>query len=676
MRAALWLAFAVAGSVAAPLMAQDDPRVAFVARLLEAEDRRVYSPELFEAALRDPDPIVRRQAVLGAGRIQDHRATSTLLELLNSPDTTLHAATMFALGLLGDTSAVARILSRLANPAPLATGATAEAASTLAKLGTPLARTAVRDLLGGQVAGITDARRGLMLPGLLVESWRFGREAPVELAVGYLTDTSESIRWKAAYLLGRTRASVGTRALLASAMDPTPWVRQYALRGLTRIAVDSAGVPRDSIYLVLVRALSDPDPGVRVNALQALASIADSARLDLAAAALRDSIPNVRLQAITTVGALGGRAGLALLAGIADTPGEPFVMRREALLGLLRADTARVAAMAAQLASSPARGERLLAIELATAARVADIAPFVPLIRDPEPEVQAAALSALGVLSVHLDVEILGVAIGLRSHPDSRLRSVGWTQFGRLASRPEYIPTLVRGLEGELALGPAGVPGPIVAALRRLHAGGGAVAEAVETHFLRTTTPPAEYLLRRAMQGWPALAARWGSVWPAETRYSPAEYQELVRRYLLNPATARPRVRIATEGGGVVELELLGDQAPLTVANFLELVDRGFFDGGEWHRVIPNFVVQDGAGGPGAGRAGAPIRDEFNPVRYEGPVLGMALSGPDTGTSQWFINLSPQPHLDGGYTVFGRVVGGAAPLSLILQGDQLISIRR
>jgi peptidyl-prolyl cis-trans isomerase B (cyclophilin B) len=202
------------------------------------------------------------------------------------------------------------------------------------------------------------------------------------------------------------------------------------------------------------------------------------------------------------------------------------------------------------------------------------------------------------------------------------------------------------------------------------------VAQAVETHFLRTTTPPADYLLRRSAQGWPALAARWGTVWPAETRYSMAEYRDLASRYLLHPETARPRVRITTEGRGVVEVELLGDAAPLTVHNFLELVDRGFFDGGEWHRVIPNFVVQDGAGGPAAGRAGGAIRDEINPVRYAGPVLGMALSGPDTGTSQWFINLSPQPHLDGGYTVFGRVVGGVVPLAMILQGDQLISIRR
>ena len=98
----------------------------------------------------------------------------------------------------------------------------------------------------------------------------------------------------------------------------------------------------------------------------------------------------------------------------------------------------------------------------------------------------------------------------------------------------------------------------------------------------------------------------------------------------------------------------------ITVEHFLDLVDRHFFDGNRWHRVVPNFVVQDGdPRGDGWGGPPGTIRDEINRVRYDAPVLGMALDGPDSGNSQWFINLSPQPHLDGTYTVFGRVVRGA-----------------
>jgi cyclophilin family peptidyl-prolyl cis-trans isomerase len=136
-------------------------------------------------------------------------------------------------------------------------------------------------------------------------------------------------------------------------------------------------------------------------------------------------------------------------------------------------------------------------------------------------------------------------------------------------------------------------------------------------------------------------------------------------------------VTIDTEGRGPIEIELLGPDAPLTVANFLRLVDRRFFDLNRWHRVVPNFVIQDGdPRGDGFGGPGGAIRDEINRIRYDGPMLGMALSGPDTGSSQWFINLSAQPHLDGTYTVFGRVVGGTVTLTRITQGDVIRTIRR
>jgi cyclophilin family peptidyl-prolyl cis-trans isomerase len=143
-------------------------------------------------------------------------------------------------------------------------------------------------------------------------------------------------------------------------------------------------------------------------------------------------------------------------------------------------------------------------------------------------------------------------------------------------------------------------------------------------------------------------------------------------------SVARPHVVIDTDQRGELEVELYGPEAPLTVANFLRLVDRRFFDGNRWHRVVPNFVVQDGdPRGDGFGGPGESIRDEVNRLRYGSkPMLGMALSGPDTGSSQWFINLAPQPHLDGTYTVFGRAVGNLGALGRITQGDMIRTIRR
>ncbi|MDQ2669645.1 MAG: peptidylprolyl isomerase, partial [Gemmatimonadota bacterium] len=170
----------------------------------------------------------------------------------------------------------------------------------------------------------------------------------------------------------------------------------------------------------------------------------------------------------------------------------------------------------------------------------------------------------------------------------------------------------------------------------------------------------------------------WPAAVPIATGRTLQDYREIVRRFIADTGRAvRPHVTIETDQRGLLEVELLGPDAPLTVANFLSLVDRRFFDGSAWHRVVPGFVVQDGdPRGDGWSGSGVPIRDEINRNRYDKPVLGMALSGPDTGTSQWFINLGPQPHLDGGYTVFGRVVGSQATLNRIMPGDVIRTIRR
>src|SRR2546422_7419162 len=137
-----------------------------------------------------------------------------------------------------------------------------------------------------------------------------------------------------------------------------------------------------------------------------------------------------------------------------------------------------------------------------------------------------------------------------------------------------------------------------------------------------------------------------------------------------------PQVTIESDRGNVV-VEVLPLEAPLTVAAFLALVDRRYSDGSRWPRVVPTFVVQGGdPRGDGWGGPGFVLRDEVNPTRYEVGTMGMAFSGPDTGGSQFFITHAPQPHLDGTYTVFGRVIAGFDVLAAIAQGDRIRSIHR
>ncbi len=117
--------------------------------------------------------------------------------------------------------------------------------------------------------------------------------------------------------------------------------------------------------------------------------------------------------------------------------------------------------------------------------------------------------------------------------------------------------------------------------------------------------------------------------------------------------------------------------APLTVDNFIKLARLNYFNGLAIHRVVPNFVMQDGdPRGDGNGGPGWEIRDEINEIPYQRGMVGMALSGKNTGGSQWFVTHSPQPHLDGGYTVFGRVNENDMKIvDNLVRGDKFLSVK-
>ncbi len=125
---------------------------------------------------------------------------------------------------------------------------------------------------------------------------------------------------------------------------------------------------------------------------------------------------------------------------------------------------------------------------------------------------------------------------------------------------------------------------------------------------------------------------------------------------------------------GSIELELHSDKTPLTVANFVNLAQRGYYDGIAFHRVIANFMIQGGdPTGTGSGGPGYRFEDEFDPsLKHDGPgVLSMANAGPGTNGSQFFITHVATPHLDGNHSVFGRVVSGQDVVDSIAQGDKI-----
>jgi peptidyl-prolyl cis-trans isomerase B (cyclophilin B) len=133
---------------------------------------------------------------------------------------------------------------------------------------------------------------------------------------------------------------------------------------------------------------------------------------------------------------------------------------------------------------------------------------------------------------------------------------------------------------------------------------------------------------------------------------------------------------IVTSRGDIV-IELYPQYAPKTVNNFVFLAGEGFYDGVTFHRVIRDFMIQGGdPTGTGRGGPGYKFEDEVrnNPLKHEAGVLSMANAGPNTNGSQFFITHSPQPHLNGKHTVFGKVTSGMNVVNAIRQGDVMTAV--
>jgi cyclophilin family peptidyl-prolyl cis-trans isomerase/HEAT repeat protein len=189
---------------------------------------------------------------------------------------------------------------------------------------------------------------------------------------------------------------------------------------------------------------------------------------------------------------------------------------------------------------------------------------------------------------------------------------------------------------------------------------------------IKTALDSPDHLIRRRAvallkaNGVGDFSDRIGTV---KTRNTEADYRRAIARI------GRKVTATVVTSKGSFSIEFLTEEAPLTVDNFVQLARKGYFNGQTVPRVVPNFVIQTGdPRGDQNGGPGYQIRCEINEVPYERGAVGMALSGKDTGGSQWFVTHSPQPHLDGGYTVFGRVIRGMDVVDNIARGDTILRV--
>ena len=681
--------------------------------LLLLVDRQTYEPLVVRRSLAGP-PDLREELAVALGRAGDPRGIDPLAGLLVDDDAPVRRAAAFALGELGEglpaahdalRRRAARDLLRATRDPDRAVGRLAVEALgklgvTVGQVAAALAEEAPRP---GPPGSAVEAalEEGERLARLLPSLWRFPDRESVPLALagmraGLGRDDPE-LREAAAYALTREprpgaldrerrlEALGAIRRLVVEGESPR--IRAWGARALGLV-----GGTGDLALLLPLLDAPEEDPVIqaliagRALVADGRAAPADAWREPLAEL-LADPRPGVRRAAIDTAGTwlldpvLSERLAAAAAGGRRDG-GPGAAERAEALLALATGGDPRAEELAARAAGDREPRVRAGAAEAAGVLALPGL--LDRLAGDPEPVVRQAALAArlalAGVLGERGAPAV--VAAGALADPDPGVRTVvlGW-----LAKRP-VVPMTVLAEAVERSLYSPVVEERLAAVEAVAARGGGPAAPDRGAAAAEAERPAAvallEYLATEA--GYPtrlraaAALEELGRTRPAVGPVVPPGERglavEAYRRIVLE--TRRPRaVEMVTERG-TVRIRLACPRAPLTCVNFLRLAEQGFYDGLGFHRAVPGFVVQGGdPRGDGYGGPGYTIRDEIGRLRYGEGVVGMALAGPDTGGSQFFVTLSAQPHLDGGYTAFGEVVEGMEVLGRIVPGDRIESIR-
>jgi len=653
-----------------------EKEVNLYARLLAMTDTRRLDTVLVARALSSKWRPLRAAATLAIGQVGSdpgRPGAPRLRVLLKDSDVAVATNAAYALGLLRDTASISDLsLALLANHE-----VAREAAWALGEIGAP-ARAAI--ITGLQGDKDHDTAIQLLLAAAKL------RPVPLAEIKPYLREGHPSLIWAAAYAIARTRAPGGVRDLIdleaspalsarprnldrsvemsapyTDALSGNQRARAEVARGLAKSAAGDSLGPK--AFAVLARLVGDVDPHVRINAVRSLGTYGPPAKAALIYAT-RDYDPNVRIAAAQSFGnVLSDAAELAGL-WVADTS---FVYRSSLLASAVRAGI-RPAELARWAVSPEWRFRAAVASAGGdTLDRAFAMSRAAPLTRDPDPRVRVTAYAALAPpASMALEDTVHALLVNGLRDPDFYVRA---TVIGVLADRPSAadLPAVLASYN---QAGRDSANDARLAAIQYVGAlwkKDSSSLNATWLSHLAQTPVPADPLERAAGKGIPVWVG-WGSV--AATAKPLGWYEGVVRAIVMPAYVGKTLHATIHTVRGPIRLELFGTDAPITVWNFLSLARSGYYRNTRFHRVVPNFVAQDGdPRDDGNGGPGYSIRDEMNRRRYERGAVGMALSGPDTGGSQYFITHSPQPHLDGHYTVFGQVVGGYDVLDRIVQGD-------
>jgi cyclophilin family peptidyl-prolyl cis-trans isomerase/HEAT repeat protein len=487
---------------------------------------------------------------------------------------------------------------------------------------------------------------------------RLGTYEPLAAAVLDSRGVPVTNWWPVAYALGRIEDRRAVPALLVILNGPGKYSAAFAARGLGVLKEGAAVNP-----LMTIASTPGTPREVVVSAVRALATIGEGRASALLVKLASDAAdPNVRLTAVTALGTLKPADGLAI---VQDLMSDPWpTMRAAALRAAAAIDVDNFVLVLSGMEPDPQWSVRAaLAQVLGTLPSNVALERVRSMLKDEDQRVVPSVLNALVRLKAP-DADTAAVA--QLKEPDFVVRATAARIVGELKPAGG-VEALREALT--LASGDAAVDARA------------AILSALAEYGVSAATPDLKAALND--KDWALrvhAASLLGKLDPsgaylAAMRPVPGEPRTPYNNPdLIGPAFS-PHVFIET-AKGTIEFELAVLDAPQTAWSFVALARNGFFNGLSIHRVVPNFVVQDGdPRGDGEGGPGFTIRDELNERPFLRGTVGMALSWKDTGGSQFFITHSPQPHLDARYTVFGQVVAGMDVVDRIQQDDTIQHVK-
>ena len=636
-----------------------------------AKTEAVYAlpaPSDLVRLLGDAEGRVRRQAALAVGRVGLPDGVEPLSALLSDADVEVRQMAVFALGLIGHDSARPALLKALDDPEPTVQGRAAEALGSIGNKADADAISGIvrRQAAAGAFAGLEPDDLRHPISGT-AEAARLAIYALVRLgsyealAAAVLDGAGQPVSqwWPVAYALGRINDQRAAPALLGLLGTPGRFTAAFAARGLASLKAPQA-LPAFRQIVTERKA----HPAVVVQAVRGLTGLGDPTVIPLLIkfVADRGSDPGLRLEAATGIGALATAEHAELLI---EMLAEPIpAIRGVALRNLARVNPDVFIATLAGMEPDRDWSVRVAeAAALGTLPGDRSLPRLMVLLDDRDQRVVPAAVEAIAASKPPGFEKIL--LEKLRAD-DFAVRAAAAAALGELKN-PSAVPALLEAYKIATIDVTYGARDAILTAIN-------AIEPQTGRQMLQQALTDKDWALRLRA----ATLLRQQGVTDVDVTMRPAPSTVAIDDPRLPGLVApqySPHAFIETDKG-TIEIELAILDAPLTVDNFITLARKGYFNGLAIHRVVPDFVVQDGdPRGDGEGGPGYTIRDEINQRPYLRGTVGMALAGRDTGGSQFFITHSPQPHLDARYTVFGHVVSGMDVVDRIVVGDLVRSVR-